>query len=118
MPCENFILSRYDEVLSDIEYFKAFHHGRNDENSTTWVNRIAPRATVIPIAFSAYNEGWQGGYDSSVKVLQRLAAVGSDVFRFGDAEPVTGETDPGTFWHTTFVTDGASFEVRIEPSIW
>jgi beta-lactamase superfamily II metal-dependent hydrolase len=112
------MLTRYPQYLVSIEYFKVFHHGRNDENSRTWIAAIRPRAAVIPVAFIAYNEGAQGGYDNTKDVLARLAAVDADVFRFDAAEPLGEPQDNQTFWHTTFVTDGTSYEVRIAHSVW
>jgi beta-lactamase superfamily II metal-dependent hydrolase len=112
------MLTRYPQYLVSIEYFKVFHHGRNDENSRTWIAAIRPRAAVIPVAFIAYNEGAQGGYDNTKDVLARLAAVDADVFRFDAAEPLGKPQDNQTFWHTTFVTDGTSYEVRIARSVW
>ena len=73
---------------------------------------------IIVLAFVAYSGGPADGLASTEEVLERLADVGSDVFRFDAAEPLGRVNDNRTFWHTTFVTDGTSYEVRIEPSVW
>jgi competence protein ComEC len=115
---EAWMLTHFPQVLHDMEYFKAFHHGRNDENTRNFLEVIAPRVTVIPIAVSAYDEGPAGGLAATQDTINRLKGIGSDVFRFDDAAPIGYPNDNQTFWHTTFVTDGASYEIRIEPSIW
>jgi beta-lactamase superfamily II metal-dependent hydrolase len=112
------IMARYPDSLAGIEYYKAQHHGREDGNGAPWVAAIAPRVSVIPVAFSAYNEGPDAGREATTATLQKLAAVGSDVFRFDDAEPVGEPAAAGRFWHTVLVTDGQSFEVHVEPSVW
>lgn len=117
-PGEARILTHYPAALGGVEYYKAHHHGRYDASSEVFVQAIAPRVAFIPVAFAAYNEGPAGGADATAQTLERLAAVGADVFRFDSAAPVGHENDNRTFWHTSFVTDGTSYEVRIAASVW
>jgi hypothetical protein len=115
---ESRILAHFPEALSGVEYFKASHHGRNNANSLPYLRAIAPRVSVIPIAFVAYNEGPAGGAAATAQTIGRLTSLGTDIFRFDDAEPLERPQDNVTFWHTTFITDGVSYEVHIEPSVW
>jgi len=112
------ILSHFSQELDEVELFKAHHHGRYDANSLEFLSVIAPRISFIPVAFAAYYEGPDQGAEDTAQTLARLAVVQADVFRFDAAEPLAWENDNRTFWHTTFITDGISYEVRIVPSIW
>jgi beta-lactamase superfamily II metal-dependent hydrolase len=115
---ESRILTHYASALAGVEYYKAQHHGRYNANSLAYLQAIAPRVSVIPIAFAAYEEGPAGGLAATTQTISRLTNLGADIFRFDSAEPLERPEDDVTFWHTTFVTDGASFEIRIEPSVW
>lgn len=115
---EERILSLYRGALDNVEYFKASHHGRANANSQPYLLAIAPRVAIIPVAFVAYSEGPDQGALDTAQTLGRLADLRADVFRFDAAEPLARPQDNRTFWHTTFVTDGASYEIRIEPSVW
>jgi beta-lactamase superfamily II metal-dependent hydrolase len=112
------ILAHYAGALTHIEYYKAQHHGRYDANSQVYVQAIAPRVALIPVAFAAYSEGPDQGYQDTERTLTKLELVHADVFRFDSAEPIGFPSDNQTFWHTTFMTDGVSFAIRIEPSVW
>lgn len=115
---ETRILTNFPDALAGVEYFKASHHGRANANSLAWLLAIAPRVCVIPVAFIAYNEGPVQGAKDTAQTLERLVNLRADVFRFDAAGPLGRAQDNQTFWHTTFTTDGASYEVRIEPSVW
>jgi beta-lactamase superfamily II metal-dependent hydrolase len=115
---ESRILDHFAPQLDKVELFKAHHHGRYDANSWEFLTVIVPRISFIPVAFAAYYEGPDQGAEDTAQTLARLAAVGADVFRFDAAEPLARPNDNRTFWHTTFVTDGVSYEVHIVPSIW
>ncbi len=112
------ILSLYRAELAGVELFKASHHGRANANSWGYLLAIAPRVGFIPIAFAAYDEGPTQGASDTAQTLGRLAELRADVFRFDAADPLGRPQDNRTFWQTTFATDGASYEVRIEPSVW
>lgn len=118
VPGETRILTHFAPALAGVEYFKASHHGRYDANSVAYLQAMSPRAALIPVAFVAYNEGPQQGARDSEQTLGRLAALRVDVFRFDAAAPLDRAQDNVTFWHTTMVTDGSSYEVRIAPSLW
>ena len=115
---ETRILTNFPTALAGVEYFKASHHGRANANSLAYLQAIAPRVSVIPVAFIAYNEGPDQGAKDTAQTLERLVNLRADVFRFDEAAPLARAQDNQTFWNTTFTTDGASFEVRIEPSVW
>ena len=115
---EGRILDLYPEQLPGVELLKSHHHGRADANSVAFLESVAPRVSFIPVAFVAYNEGPDQGAEDTAQTLARLALVQSDVFRFDAAEPLGRPNDNRTFWHTTFATDGISYEVRITPSLW
>ncbi len=115
---EDRIRARYPDQLAGVEFFKAHHHGRYDANSQRFLSTLAPRVSLIPVAFAAYSEGPDQGEDDTAQTLGRLAALRVDVFRFDAAEPMGHVNDNRTFWHTDFVTDGISYEVRLTPSLW
>jgi competence protein ComEC len=115
---EGRILTLYADRLAGVELFKAHHHGRYDANTPAFLAAMAPRVSFFPVAFVAYNEGPSQGAEDSAQTLGRLAALNVDVYRFDSAEPLGRVNDNRTFWHTTFVTDGTSYEVHIEPSLW
>ncbi len=112
------ILANFPDRLAGVEYFKASHHGRYNANSLPYLRAIAPRVAVVPVAFAAYYEGPAQGAADTGQTLGRLASLGADVFRFDAALPLDRAQDNVTFWHTTFITDGVSYEVHIEPSVW
>ncbi len=115
---EALILQRFPGDLAGVEVLKAGHHGRSDAGSEPFLAALDPRAALVTVAFVAYREGAAAGAAATAPVLERFAALGTDVFRFDDASPLDGTADHGTFWHTTLVTDGASYEIRTEPSVW
>jgi len=112
------ILALYPQALAGVEYYKVHHHGRYDASSVEWVTTLTPWVALVPVAFAAYDEGPDGGASATAQTLQRLADVGADVFRFDSAEPLGYPENHYTFWHTTFVTDGQSYEIQVEPSVW
>lgn len=115
---ETRILTNFPDALAGVEYFKSSHHGRSNANSLAYLLAIAPRVCMIPVAFIAYNEGPAQGAKDTAQTLERLVNLRAEVFRFDEAAPLARPQDNQTFWHTTFTTDGASYEVRIEPSVW
>jgi len=115
---ETRVLNHYRSALGQVEVYKAHHHGRYDGSSLNFVNAMAPRIALIPVAYSAYNDGVDAAANATEQTLGRLAAVWADVYRFDDASPLGHENDNRTFWHTTLVTDGVSYEIQITPSIW
>lgn len=115
---EGRILDHYADRLNGVEFFKAHHHGRYDANTQAFLTTMTPRISLIPVAFVAYNEGPTQGAEDTAQTLGRLQSLGIDVYRFDAAEPLGRVNDNRTFWHTTFLTDGASYEVHIEPSLW
>ena len=115
---ETRILTYFPGAPAGVEYFKASHHGRANANSLAYLLAIAPRVSVIPVAFNAYDEGPDQGAKDTAQTLERLGNLRTDVFRFDEAAPLARPQDNHTFWHTTFTTDGVSYEVRIEPSVW
>ncbi len=115
---ETRILANFPGALAGVEYFKSSHHGRANANGLPYLQAIAPRVCLIPVAFVAYEEGPAEGAKDTAQTLERLWNLRADVFRFDAAEPLGRLQDNQTFWNTTFTTDGASYEVRIEPSVW
>ncbi|MFH1843570.1 MAG: MBL fold metallo-hydrolase, partial [bacterium] len=115
---ETRVLTHYRSALDGVEFYKAHHHGRYDGSSLNFVNAMSPRVALIPVAYSAYNDGVDAAASATSQTLNRLAAVWADVYRFDDASPLGYENDNRTFWHTTLVTDGVSYEIHITESIW
>lgn len=115
---EELMLERFPGKLAGIEVLKAGHHGRSDASGGLFLDAVLPRTALVTVAFAAYREGVAAGAEATAPVLARFAARGTDVFRFDDAEPLGEPADTRTFWHTTLVTDGVSYEIRLEPSVW
>lgn len=115
---ESRIIAHYGAALAGVELFKVSHHGRYDANSLAYLQAMTPRTAVVPVAFVAYDEGPAGGASASAQALGFLAGLRVDVFRFDAADPLDRPQDNQTFWHTTFVTDGYNYEMRIAPSVW
>ena len=117
-PAEGLILSAFGADLPGTECLKVGHHGRADASGNEFLQALRPRVALIPVAFVAYAEGPARGAEDTRQTLDRLAEIGADVYRFDAAPAAAAAQDNRTFWHTTFVTDGLGYEVRLEPSLW
>ena len=82
---ETEMLTRGYELSSTV--VKVGHHGQNDASSTAFLNAVRPKAAVIS---DAAEDG------AAKKVLQRLADVGADVYRTGQAGTVIATSDGQT----------------------
>ncbi len=82
---ETEMLTRGYELSSTV--LKVGHHGQNDASSTAFLNAVRPKAAVIS---DAAEDG------AAKKVLQRLADVGADVYRTGQAGTVIATSDGQT----------------------
>lgn len=72
------IESRIASAVGELEVYKVHHHGSDTSSSTTLLNATRPTVSLIPVGLdNSYGHPTPG-------CLQRLAAVGSDVWQTAD----------------------------------
>jgi hypothetical protein len=101
-----------------VSFAKLHHHGLPDASSLTWISTLQPRVAFIPN--TAYSWDPPGDLAGAISQSSRRAHdVGADVYVVDDA-PALGHSrnslhpETSTQYNTTFVTDGRSYEVRLE----
>jgi beta-lactamase superfamily II metal-dependent hydrolase len=94
------------------EALKVHHHGANDASSAVFLDAVAARVAMVPIATA---ESWSGTLPSEA-VLARARARGAEIFASDRAEPLGIRYGGDAGHHVTLVTDGASYEIRLVPS--
>jgi hypothetical protein len=103
---------RFPAGSLEVEYFKCTHHGLSDANSSSWINTLRPRVGFIPNTRRVWDppNEFEGAIGATVGKLQ---AVRADVFAIDQA--LVLDKPRGTpQYNVSFVTDGHSFEVRVE----
>jgi beta-lactamase superfamily II metal-dependent hydrolase len=108
------ILSAFDPATLNVEYYKAHHHGRYDGSSAPWLAALKPRVSLVPVTSQEYSDGLQGFLSASQQTLDRIAAVGADVYVIDDLPDMGLPRGSGRNYNITFATDGISYEVRAE----
>jgi beta-lactamase superfamily II metal-dependent hydrolase len=96
----------------DSEVLKVHHHGVADASEPAYLDAVRPRVGLIPITT---DESMSGTLPSGT-VLQRLRERRIDVYASDRAEPLGIPARYGIGYNVTVVTDGSSYEVRVEPS--
>jgi competence protein ComEC len=94
------------------EVLKVHHHGVADASEPAYLGAVNPRVGLIPI--TRY-ESYSGTLPSAV-VLERLQQRRVDVFASDQAEPLGLALAGDAGYHVTVATDGAGYEVSIQPS--
>ena len=94
------------------EVLKVHHHGVADASEPTYLAAVHPRVGLIPITTYESNSGTL----PSGVVLDRLHQRLIDVYASDRAEPLGVSLTGDTGINVTVVTDGAGYEVTIEPS--
>jgi len=94
------------------EVLKVHHHGVDDASEPAYLSAVRPRVGLIPIATE---ESFSGTLPAGV-VLSRLRERAIDVYASDRAEPLGLIPTPGVGYNVTVVTDGNSYEVRLERS--
>jgi hypothetical protein len=117
--CENSILGAFPAGTLEVEYFKATHHGLSDANGPTWVATLLPRVGFIPNTEQVWDppQDFEGAIASTTT---KLLGVGAHIYAIDEARSLgrprhdgMGRYD-GRQYNVSFVTDGRSYEVRIE----
>lgn len=110
--CEANMLAAWPAATLEVEYFKATHHGLSDANSSAWVNALRPRVAFVPNTQLVWDppSEFAGAIASTVGKLQ---AVGAHVYVVDEATALDRRRT-GTQYNVSFVTDGRSYEVRLE----
>ena len=110
--CESSMLQGWSPATLEVEYFKATHHGLSDANSASWVNTLKPRVAFIPNTRLVWDppEEFEGAIASTVSKLQ---GIGAHIYVIDEARSM--DKARGTRqYNVSFVTDGLSYEVRLE----
>jgi beta-lactamase superfamily II metal-dependent hydrolase len=115
--CEGSMLQGWPAATLEVEYFKAMHHGLSDANAAAWVNTLKPRVAFIPNTRQVWDppNEFEGAIASTVS---KLEGIGSHIYVIDEARAL-GKTRPalpgnGFQYNVSFVTDGSSYEVRLE----
>jgi hypothetical protein len=109
---EAIMLASWPAATLEVEYYKASHHGLSDASSSGWVNALRPRVAFIP------NTGlvWEPPPEFAAAIgstVGKLQAVGAHVYVIDEARALD-RPRTGTQYNVSFVTDGRSYEVRLE----
>jgi hypothetical protein len=109
--CEGSIVPAFAAADLEVEFAKTHHHGLPDASSSVWVNVLKPRVAFIPNTQLVWDGDLAGAIAES---SSRMTAIGAHVYVVDDA-PVLGKPrSSGRQYNTSFVTDGISYEVRLE----
>ena len=96
----------------EVEFAKIHHHGLQDASSQSWIQALQPRVGFIPN--TAYSWDPPSSLPGAIaESSSRLQAVGAHIYVVDEALPL-GKPRTSAQYNTTFVTDGLSYEVRIE----
>lgn len=96
----------------EVEFAKIHHHGLRDASSQAWIQALQPRVGFIPN--TAYSWDPPSSLPGDIaESTSRLQAVGAHIYVVDEALPL-GKPRSSTQHNTTFVTDGVSYEVRVE----
>jgi len=115
--CENeaeaIIQAGFPPASLEVEFFKATHHGLPDANGASWVNILRPRIGFIPNTQAVWDppQDFEGAIGSTVAKLQ---GIGAHVYVIDDARTLDRPRGSGRQYNVSFVTDGISYEVRVE----
>jgi competence protein ComEC len=117
--CENSILGAFPASALEVEYFKATHHGLGDANGATWVATLLPRVAFIPNTEWVWDPPYE--FEGAISsTTTKLLGVGAHIYAIDEARSLgrprhdsMGGYD-GRQYNVSFVTDGRSYEVRIE----
>ena len=115
---EGSIVQAFAAADLEVEFAKVHHHGLPDASSSAWVNVLKPRVAFIPNTQLV----WNGNLAEAVSESSgRMTGIGAHVYAVDDA-PALGRPRPpytvpvrnGPQFNISFVTDGVSYEVRLE----
>lgn len=96
----------------EVEFAKIHHHGLQDASSQLWIQALQPRVGFIPN--TAYSWSPPSSLPGAIAESSgRLRDVGAHIYVVDEALPL-GKPRTSAQYNTTFVTDGQSYEVRIE----
>lgn len=111
-PVQSALVAAHPAGLES-EVLKVHHHGVADASEPAYLSAVNPRVGLIPI--TSY-ESSSGTLPSGV-VLDRLHQRLVDVYASDRAEPLGVSLSGDTGVNVTVATDGAGYDVTIEPSL-
>jgi hypothetical protein len=116
--CEQSIRNAFSPAELEVEYFKATHHGLQDANDASYINTLRPRVAFIPNTQQVWSprDEFEGAIAST---LGKLYGVGAHIYVIDEAEMLgklraAPNAAQGPQYNVSFVTDGRSYEVRVE----
>ena len=108
---EGSMVQAYPAAELEVEFAKVHHHGLPDASSSTWVNALKPRVAFIPNTQLV----WDGNLADAISESSgRMTGIGAHVYVVDDAPQLGKPRSSGRQFNTSFVTDGISYEVRLE----
>ena len=109
---EGSMVAAFPPQQLEVEFAKIHHHGLQDASSQAWIQALQPRVAFIPN--TAYSWDPPSSLPGALaESTSRLQAVGAHIYVVDDA-PALGKPRTSVQYNTTFVTDGLSYEVRLE----
>jgi len=109
---ETSMVGAFAPAQLEVEFAKIHHHGLQDASSQAWISALQPRIGFIPN--TAYSWAPPSSLPGAIaESSTRLRDVGAHIYVVDEALPL-GKPRTSVQYNTTFVTDGQSYEVRIE----
>lgn len=109
-PAEASMLRAFPAAALEVEFAKVHHHGLPDASSAGWINTLKPRVGFIPNTQLVWDGNLAGALAASTG---RLEGIGAHVYVVDEARAL-GKPRSSRQYNVSFVTDGVSYEVRLE----
>jgi len=108
---EGSIVQAFPANELEVEFAKVHHHGLPDASSSSWVSTLKPRVAFIPNTQLV----WDGNLAEAISESSgRMIGIGAHVYVVDDAPQLGKPRSSGRQFNVSFVTDGISYEVRLE----
>jgi len=113
------MLGAFPAADLEVNFAKLHHHGLPNATSVPWIQTLNPRVAFVPN--TAYS--WDPASTLAGAIAQsagRAHSAGADVYVVDDAPSLGRPRDNTAYpelskqYNTSFVTDGRSYEVRVE----
>ncbi len=118
VAAEASMLDAFPAPELEVNFAKLHHHGLSNATSLGWIQTLSPRVAFVPNTAYSWDpaDGLAGAVAQSIG---RARDVGADVFVVDDAPALGRPRDPehpelSKQYNTSFVSDGRSYEVRVE----
>ena len=108
---EGSIVQAFPANELEVEFAKVHHHGLPDGSSSAWVSALKPRVAFIPNTQLI----WDGNLAEAIsESTGKMTGIGAHVYVVDDAPQLGKPRSSGRQFNVSFVTDGISYEVRLE----